>query len=70
MGYWGGPRQPLAWCGGTALFCLAMAIYQPTGFLGIGMLGLQALAMAFGIRPFPARSELRVLGGVLTGGFA
>jgi hypothetical protein len=70
MGYWGGPRQPLAWCGGTALFCLAMAIYQPTGFLGIGMLGLQALAMAFGIRPFPARSGLRVLGGVLTGGFA
>ncbi len=70
MGYWGGPWRPLAWWGGTALFCLAMAIYQPTGFLGVGVLGLQALALAFGIRPFPARAGLRVIGGVLAGGLA
>lgn len=70
MGYWGGRFRPLAWWGGTALFCLAMAIYQPTGFLGVGMLGLQALALAFGICPFPARAGLRVVGGVLAGGIA
>lgn len=70
MGYTSGPWRPWAWWGGTALFCLAMAIYQPTGFLGVGMLGLQALAMALGLRSFPPRAGFRVLGGVLAGGVA
>lgn len=61
-------RRLLSWIGGVLLVALAMGIYQPTGYLGIGLLGLEALARALNLRTFPSRSWLRVAGGVLSGG--
>ncbi|MCP9772345.1 glucosyltransferase domain-containing protein [Synechococcus sp. Tobar12-5m-g] len=60
-------RHRLSWLAGVLLVALAMGIYQPTGYLGIGVLGLEALARALDLRPFPARAWLRVAVGVLTG---
>ena len=60
-------RQRLNWLAGVLLVALAMGIYQPTGYLGIGLLGLEALARALDLRPFPAKAWLRIAGGVLAG---
>jgi len=70
MGYWRGPQRPLAWGVGVALFAFAMAIYQPTGVVGLGVVGLEALALAFGLGARPRRAGWRVLAGVLAGGGA
>jgi hypothetical protein len=66
MGY-ATQRQRLSWLAGVLLVALAMGIYQPTGYLGIGLIGLEALARALDLRPFPARAWLRIAGGVLSG---
>lgn len=53
---------------GVLLFSLAMGIYQPTGYVGIALPGLHALARALGGRRFPARAVLQLLAGVFAGG--
>lgn len=60
-------RHRLSWLAGVLMVALGMGIYQPTGYLGIGLLGLEALARALDLRTFPARAWLRVAVGVLTG---
>lgn len=60
-------RLWLSWLAGGLLVALAMGIYQPTGYFGIGLIGLEALARALDLRPFPARAWLRIAAGVLTG---
>lgn len=60
-------RHRLSWLAGVFLVAMAMGIYQPTGYLGIGLIGLEALARALDLRPFPARAWLRIAVGVLTG---
>ena len=70
MGY--GPRVLLGrawldWGAGVGLVMLAMAIYQPTGYVGLGLIGLELLARALEGRRFRAWAGLRVLVGTLLG---
>jgi hypothetical protein len=66
MGYstW---RPALSWVIGALMVTLAISIYQPTGSIGIGVLGLQALSEALGLRRFPTSAWWRVLSGMLGG---
>ena len=70
MGY--GPRPLLArawidWGAGVALQMLAMALYQPTGYAGLGLIALELLARALDGRSFRPWAWLRVLAGGLLG---
>jgi hypothetical protein len=70
MGY--GPR-PLLWnpwldgLAGVALVMVAMAIYQPTGYVGMGLIALDLLARALDRRRFRPLAWLRVASGSLMG---
>lgn len=73
MGY--GPRPLLAaawidWLLGAALVMVAMGIYQPTGYVGIGLIGLDLLARALDGRTFRRLAWLRVGLGMLAGSLA
>lgn len=73
MGY--GPRPLLRaawldWLVGAALVMLAMGIYQPTGYVGIGLIGLELLARALDGRSFRRLAWLRVGLGMVMGSLA
>lgn len=73
MGY--GPRPLLGaawidWLLGAALVMVAMGIYQPTGYVGIGLIGLDLLARALDGRTFRPLAWLRVGLGMLAGSLA
>ena len=72
MGY--GPPLPLLgrrwldWLLGVLMLMVAMGIYQPTGYLGIGLLGWQALVWALDQRRFSRAAAPRLIAGVGVGG--
>jgi len=53
---------------GLLAIALALSIYQPTGYLGIALLGWNGLARALGSQRFGGQAPIRLLAGVLTGG--
>lgn len=61
-------RRWLDWLLGVLMVMVAMGIYQPTGFFGIGLLGWQALAIALDQRHFGRRAPLRLVAGIGVGG--
>lgn len=61
-------RRWLDWVLGVLMVMGAMGIYQPTGYLGIGLLGWQALAFALDQRHFGRWASLRLVAGVGLGG--
>lgn len=70
MGY--GPRPLLRrawidWGAGVGLQMVAMALYQPTAYAGLGLIALELLARALDGRSFRPWSWLRVVVGGLTG---
>ncbi len=67
MGHVSRWRLP-AWIAGILLFTGAMSLYQPMGYYGVAVLGLQGLAEALGLRRFARLAWLRVLLGSLIGG--
>jgi len=52
---------------GVAMVVVAMGIYQPTGALGLVLIGLDVLARALGSRQPAPGSWLRLLAGVISG---
>jgi len=54
---------------GLLAVAFALSIYQPTGYVGIALLGWNGLARALGSRPFGLRASKQLVAGVLTGGF-
>jgi hypothetical protein len=80
LSLWGGvlmaysPWPPLLgsrrgdWALGVLMLVVAMGIYQPTGYLAAGLLGMQALSSALGQRSFPGSAARRLGIGVLAGG--
>lgn len=70
MGY--GPRPLLGrpwldWSAGVGLQMLAMGLYQPTGYAGLGLIALDLLARALEGRCVRPWAWLRVLAGALLG---
>jgi hypothetical protein len=69
-----GPPKPLLgrrwldWGLGVLMVIVAMGIYQPTGYLGIGLLGWQALAAALDQRHFGRGAPIRLVAGIGIGG--
>ncbi len=61
-------RRWLDWLLGVLMVMVAMGIYQPTGYLGIGLLGWQALAWALDQRHFRQRAAIKLIVGVGMGG--
>jgi hypothetical protein len=53
---------------GLLAIAFALSIYQPTGYLGIALLGWNGLAQALGSQRFGAQAPKRLVAGVLTGG--
>ncbi|MGB7565229.1 MAG: hypothetical protein WBM08_10810 [Prochlorococcaceae cyanobacterium] len=60
-------RVSLSWLWGVLLVMFSMGIYQPTGYIGLGLIGLQGVSQALNLRPYSPQSWWRVLGGVLGG---
>ncbi|MCX5950439.1 MAG: hypothetical protein NT158_04535 [Cyanobacteria bacterium] len=54
---------------GLLAVAFALSIYQPTGYIGIALLGWNGLARALGSRPFGLKAPKQLVAGVLTGGF-
>jgi hypothetical protein len=53
---------------GLLAIAFALSIYQPTGYLGIALLGWNGLARALGSQRSGGQAPKRLLAGVLTGG--
>ena len=53
---------------GLLAIAFALSIYQPTGYLGIALLGWNGLARALGSQRFGGQAPKRLVAGVLTGG--
>ncbi len=53
---------------GLLAIAFALSIYQPTGYLGIALLGWNGLARALGSQRFGGQAPKHLLAGLLTGG--
>lgn len=53
---------------GLLAIAFALSIYQPTGYIGIVLLGWNGLARALGSQRFGGQAPKRLVAGVLTGG--
>jgi hypothetical protein len=53
---------------GLLAIAFALSIYQPTGYLGIALLGWNGLARALGSQRFGGQAPKRLVAGVLIGG--
>lgn len=61
-------RRWLDWTLGLLAIAFALSIYQPTGAIGIVLLGYDGMARVLGKQRFGAKAPQRVLAGVLSGG--